>query len=329
MSKVKFSIVIPVYNAENYLQECLNSIISQSYNNYEVILINDGSTDHSLEIIKKNLHNPRVRLIDSTNFGVSYARNIGLTSASGDYIFMIDSDDLLKQNSLKKIAEVIDKTNADIVSFKYEKFYRNYFSENIKDSPSLFCDTNKLDFFYQTFDKSKKHQYQGAYVWSKIFKRHLLDNLRFDPKLTYYEDEEFLARLYSVLLNEKIVTVKESFYLYRQRSSSLIHSNRLTRLFVAYRVQRRIMKLFSVTSIEYKLFDQQRLLSLLKLIQLRLSSDNKSGYKEFKKILWNRRHTISFKLLIPYMLGCQIATMYSKFRLRNVRPSKKLNLFWD
>ena len=71
MSKVKFSIVIPVYNAENNLQECLNSIISQSYNNYEVILINDGSTDHSLEIIKKNLHNPRVRLIDSTNFGVS------------------------------------------------------------------------------------------------------------------------------------------------------------------------------------------------------------------------------------------------------------------
>ena len=144
MSKVKFSIVIPVYNAENYLQECLNSIISQSYNNYEVILINDGSTDHSLEIIKKNLHNPRVRLIDSTNFGVSYARNIGLTSASGDYIFMIDSDDLLKQNSLKKIAEVIDKTNEKTEEKINEKTNNIEAVENQEKEPEVNQEENKI-----------------------------------------------------------------------------------------------------------------------------------------------------------------------------------------
>ena len=107
-TKPKISVIIPVYNVEKWLNKCVDSILSQSYENFEVILVNDGSTDKSGDICDKYLkEDNRVKVFDILNSGQSVARNIGLKEAKGDYILFIDSDDYIEKNTLKRMYEKI------------------------------------------------------------------------------------------------------------------------------------------------------------------------------------------------------------------------------
>ena len=111
----KISIIVPIYNTEKYLKRCLDSLIKQEYENIEIILINDGSTDGSLQICEeyKNKDN-RIVLIDKIHTGVSHTRNIGLENVSGDYIGFVDSDDYIDKDMFKNLMIGIEKYNADI-----------------------------------------------------------------------------------------------------------------------------------------------------------------------------------------------------------------------
>lgn len=118
MNKIKFSIIIPVYNTEKYIKKCIKSIIHQTYDNYEAIFINDGSTDKSEKIInkfaKKNSH---IKIINQNNAGASEARKRGVNIATGDYILFVDSDDWIKLNTLERCANTINEHNADIIQY--------------------------------------------------------------------------------------------------------------------------------------------------------------------------------------------------------------------
>ena len=100
MNKYKFSIIVPVYNVENYVDKCIKSILNQTYKNYEVIIINDGSTDNSLNIINKYKNNKKIKIITQKNKGLSNARNNGMKMATGDYLLFIDSDDYIEDKLL-------------------------------------------------------------------------------------------------------------------------------------------------------------------------------------------------------------------------------------
>ena len=114
----KFSIIIPCYNAEPYLERCLNSIISQSYKNFEIIIINDGSTDKSLEIIEKYLNIfGNIKCINQTNQGVAIARNNGINQISGNKFIFVDADDYINPDLLGLLNEVLKKRNSDIIRF--------------------------------------------------------------------------------------------------------------------------------------------------------------------------------------------------------------------
>ena len=118
---MKFSIIIPVYNVEKYIDRCLKSIVNQSYKNYEVIIVNDGTKDNSVEIINKYTKKYKsFKLYDKENGGLSDARNYGLNYATGDYLLFIDSDDYINKDLLKKINEVLSKNIYDIVKFKID-----------------------------------------------------------------------------------------------------------------------------------------------------------------------------------------------------------------
>lgn len=112
----KISIIVPIYNAEKWLEKCVNSIIEQSYSDVEILLINDGSTDKSLEICKKfeNIDN-RIKVIDKKNEGVSKTRNLGIEKATGQYIKFVDSDDWLEKNTCEELIKIIKEEKTDLV----------------------------------------------------------------------------------------------------------------------------------------------------------------------------------------------------------------------
>lgn len=116
--KAMISIILPVYNAEKYLNECIGSIVKQSYDNYELIIINDGSSDQSEKIIKEYTNNAKVKYVRQTNSGVASARNAAISMAIGKYIIFVDADDVLPCDSLEKRVEFIQE--ADLLIGSYE-----------------------------------------------------------------------------------------------------------------------------------------------------------------------------------------------------------------
>lgn len=145
----KFSVIIPIYNVETYIEDCVNSVLDQTYNDYEVILVNDASPDQSLAIIQKQFqHDKRVLIIDKPhNEGVALARSTGLARATGDYVLYLDGDDQLVSNALDVLNEKIETSKAEVVIFPKirehhgEKFVASYFDEE-----RLFKDDRKALF---------------------------------------------------------------------------------------------------------------------------------------------------------------------------------------
>lgn len=189
---VKFSIIIPVYNLEDYLYRCLESVLNQDYNDFEIILINDGSDDNSLNIIEefKNQYSSKIKVISQVNQGVSSARNKGLQEAEGEYIIFIDGDDYIDSNHLSNILEYIGKS-------------KNSFILN-----SLFVETGETTWvipkasknydcsFYGTLmNILDNHRYQG-FLFNKIFSNSVIksNELKFKENLYYAEDTEFVIR---------------------------------------------------------------------------------------------------------------------------------------
>ncbi len=120
---MKYSIIIPVYNTKKYLKRCIDSIINQDYQNYEIIIINDGSPDNSEEILKNYKNNPKIKIIKQTNHGLSYSRNVGIKKSKGDYIIFLDSDDFIESDLLKILNENIN--DEDMFKFSYSDFKDN------------------------------------------------------------------------------------------------------------------------------------------------------------------------------------------------------------
>lgn len=331
MTDIKFSILIPVYNVDRYLSFCLDSICSQSYTNFEVIAVNDGSTDQSAEILRKYAKkDKRIIVIDSENKGVSAARNSAIQKASGDYIWMVDADDLIAPDALMTLFNVIEKTLPDIVTFRYQKLYKN---RKQLQASTLNCEKlpqKQFDFFRSIFDKSdKSSHYTGGYIWLRVFKKTLIEDIKFNESMSYYEDEEFLLRIYRTFKqNTTIVSINEKLYCYRKRLSSLMNSNRSTRLFSLYQFQRRSLREFAKDSDEYRMLDHARFLCLLRLMQLLLAQNQTSAFNCFRKVLLSHLSQVPIRLALPYLLGKQAACLYAKKRLSKTKTTTRADSFW-
>lgn len=123
MMNGKISIIVPVYNVEKYLKQCLDSIIHQTYNNIEIICVNDGSTDHSLDILKSYAYDDRIKIVEKTNGGLSDARNAGLKHVTGEYIMFVDSDDWIDVETCEKSIEKMIQYDVDVVMWSYTREY--------------------------------------------------------------------------------------------------------------------------------------------------------------------------------------------------------------
>ena len=168
---VKVSIIIPVYNTQKYIKKCLDSVINQTYRNIEIICINDGSTDDSINILKEYKENePRIILIDKKNEGVSTARNVGLDIATGSYIMFVDSDDYVEPQFVEKPLKKITETNTDICVFGH---YEEKKENTIKDIQKNILLTNLSEKYEYSIKDLKGFQY---FVWDKIWDASFIKN---------------------------------------------------------------------------------------------------------------------------------------------------------
>lgn len=208
----KISVIVPVYNVAEYIPKCLDSLINQTYQNLEIICVNDGSKDNSLEILNEyKKKDKRIKVIDKENGGVSSARNAGLKVCKGGYITFIDSDDYLDLNVYEKSIDKMKKENADVL------FYTCLWEPSGYKSPLE--NETFTDPFYVL-----EHKCGICSVCTKIFKRkHIIDNnILFAEDVSYGEDDLFLKML---LPHTKIITtLPEVCYHYVSRETSCEHT---------------------------------------------------------------------------------------------------------
>ena len=209
------SIIVPVYNVVDYVEECLNSIKSQTYRNIEVIVVNDGSTDTSLSICNKvAVNDNRFHVYTKENGGLSDARNFGIKKASGTLITFIDSDDYVDAEYIQCLVETLDATNSDIACCGYRRVTDDKDCFEICSTTTSIITLSKKEAMYELINERKiKTQ-----AWGKLYKRRIFDNLDF-PFGKYHEDMYIMHLAFD---NARYVGVNpKELYNYRYNNSSI------------------------------------------------------------------------------------------------------------
>lgn len=215
---MEISVIVPVYNKEKYIHTILRQLVDQSFDSYECLLINDGSTDNSGLICDEFAkQDKRFKVIHTANGGVSNARNIGLDKAIGKYITFVDADDEIHNNFLLNLYNCIERNNVDLVVSSYKKFWDYKNEINVVNYPIV----NKVLKFanvLETFAYIQKNTGIFGCCCSKIFKKSLIENIRFDNKLRLAEDFDFYLKLYNKI--ESIYFDDKPYYYYRQEAEN-------------------------------------------------------------------------------------------------------------
>lgn len=217
-NEIKISVILPVYNAEKYIEKCIRSILNQTLRHIEIIVINDGSNDNSIAIINEIAEcDKRIKIIDIPNGGVSKARNLGITLAKGKFISFVDSDDWLEPKMLELLYKTADEKNADIV--KCDMFLETNISTNkLKYNFNLPKTIDKVEAFKRLFiERGETH---FGHTHSKIYKSSLIieNNLLFAEDMNYSEDILFLIS--SLLHAKTIAYYPQQLYHYNLSSDS-------------------------------------------------------------------------------------------------------------
>lgn len=216
MDKVKISIIVPVYNAEDYLDRCLHSVLEQEFSSYEVILVDDGSTDASSLICDRySSTDPRFITLHQANKGVSAARNAGVNMAQGEYIMFLDADDTLLPFALESMAESL--LGEDVVIGGYGVFVGDVLSKEMKPQRTFSYKGNDYQKFF-TENITRNCALLDA-PWAKLFRNKAIRGICFNEDLNYAEDKLFV---FEVLAKCKsVMTVSHAVYGYHKREGSL------------------------------------------------------------------------------------------------------------
>ena len=214
----KISIIVPVYNVENYLKDALESIINQTYKNLEILVVDDGSKDSSGKICDEYAEkNNRVKVFHQENKGLSGARNTALKNATGKYIMFIDSDDIFELDACEKMYNAIEKNKADFVIGNY--IYID--DDGTKWDKPVFSKEKYNEFKLSIKDYEKSFYIMNSGVWNKIFRKSFLDDLQIE-----FEEglpaEDAIFTTYCFIKSSNVCYIPSIVYNYRQRKSDSI-----------------------------------------------------------------------------------------------------------
>ena len=229
---MKISIIIPVYNSEQYVRRLLNSIICQTYDNYEVIIINDGSSDNSEKIIKEYVKkNSKIKYYNQKNMGPGIARKNGFLKASGDLLFFVDSDDYLpNENVLKDIADIYKNYKFDILFFNYCRKNQNVIVTNILHKKNIKEGMYNLDLLSNDFI--------GGALWGKIFRADLMQKEFFcdsDNFEDYYTTYKYLEKCKNIFYTSKIL-----YYANRDNDGSISKKKNIYKMLKTMKIAKEI-----------------------------------------------------------------------------------------
>lgn len=261
----KVSIIVPVYNMEMYVEECVQSIINQTYKNIEIIIVDDGSVDNSGQIcddIQKN--DARISVVHKANEGLSSARNAGMEQATGDYLMFVDSDDYLMKDAIEKLVLAIEKNDCSFAfcdmkasTDRIGEFECRHKSEEL---------VSDLEFRAWLTNAICREYVLAVIVINKLFKREVIEDIRFDYGV-YHEDEFFVNKLLEKRCNA--VYLGEQLYYYRQTPGSITSSEQkynIKHLDIADALDSRIEIAVELNDIEFTIYCFK--LALIKLIRL-------------------------------------------------------------
>ena len=274
---IKVSIIVPFYNVENYIEKCLQSLVSQTLEDIEIILVNDGSEDKSEEIAKKFIETYPEKLVylKKENGGLSDARNYAIPKARGEYIAFLDSDDYVEMNMYEEMYNKAKEENLDYVECDFLWEY----PDKILESKGKMCN-NKKEMFIHT----------RVVAWNKLIKRELIQENKMEfPKGYRYEDVEFFYKIIPHI--KKLTIVEEPFIHYVQRDNSISNSQN-TRTKEIIDVLDNVIKYYKEKNIynEYKEeleYNYARYLlcsSMLRMIMI----EEKEERDKTVKLAWNK-----------------------------------------
>lgn len=280
----KISVIVPIYNVEKYLRQCIDSIINQTYKNLEIILVNDGSPDNCGAICDEySSKDERIKVIHKKNGGLSDARNVGLEIASGDFISFVDSDDWIDIDTYEIMMNNIIKYNANIavsnINYVYdEKSKPKYDEENIH--------------IFNREEAMNELIHDGlvqAVVWNKIYKKELLDNMQF--KVGKLNEDEFFT--YKICARaEKIVYIPNILYQYRQRENSIMSNYSIKRLDGVEALYERLQ--FIRKEFPHLYVQDKLIFCYACIYHYQMILRNRINDKQSKNILINYRKSIKF-----------------------------------
>ncbi len=223
MSNPLISVIIPVYNAEEFLESSLRSVMDQTYKNLEIICINDGSTDNSLSILQRMKgEDKRIRVISDVNHGAGAARNTGMDHATGDFIFFFDSDDLLKKKMMEILVKTALKNDTDIVLFGYQKFSGSKKVHTDFSAKVLKVPMNRVISPDQVSDRL--FQADHGMPWNKFYKTQFLRSLGIRFQELKNTNDEYFSRL-STVMAKRILFLDKILIYYRVENKNSLRGN--------------------------------------------------------------------------------------------------------
>lgn len=299
----KVSVIVPVYNAESYIEICVNSVLTQTYKNIELVIVNDGSYDNTKEILKKYTDNDNIIIINKDNTGQTDSRYIGLSYSTGDFIFFADSDDNIRNDAIGKMVTAIESSDADICCGRYclvncdgivTKTQNKYNIKVLEDNTTITMDA--------LFAKNIK-----ASLWIKLFSRSLIETCYSENFQSIKFNEDYLLSVMTAIESKKIVLINDIVYNVVQRRDSMSRSCKPEMI----TIHDRIFKLIrGKLKIEESLIEKYFYLGYAKcfLYGMVLCASHSNEYASFKDI---------FKLLPPSSYYFDSKLVYN---LRHEKP---------
>jgi len=310
------TIIVPIYNAEEYLSKCLDSLVNQTYKNLEILLINDGSIDNSEKICNEYKNkDARIRYYEKTNSGVSDTRNYGLERATGDYIAFLDSDDWFDIYTLENCMKIINECNIDILRFSYLKELGNCtFKYKYTIHTDMKIEKKQYDemiykYIFNTFDLSN--------VCGAIFDRKLLKDIYFDSHISNGEDFKFMIE--ALLKSESIYFIDNPYYHYNYNMSSLTNNldtdKMKKRITDNVQIYRNILDRLQKSEI-YQNQMEKRVIDTMLSIQYQASNLSYKEYADFLQYVQGYLNKNGIEYAINQSYICYIYTRF-KFFVKN------------
>lgn len=332
------SVIIPVYNAEPFLEEAINSVLNQTFKDIELVCVNDGSPDNSLEMLNEFAKkDSRVKVINKENGGCGSARNKSLDNATGDYIYFFDPDDYILPNAFEKLYKNAIINDSDLVMFKIARFVDGQpvdYSKPGFEFEKIFKDANFNNFTFTSKD-IKSHVLNSSFApWTKLYKKEFLDSyddFRFDLGVAF-DDVPFHVK--SMLRAKKISYIPEFFYHYRFNPNSV--NNTSSNGIDIFKICDLVEEFLKKESYYNEFENEFKLFKITQIINYLISTDSEEYYQlareEFSKIQLSDNFKINKNLLKQYNLVLKIKT-FKEFKLNDYsikiksleKENKKLN----